>query len=460
MFTNVYEIFVASFNDSNGDHYGDLKGIIERLDYIKYLGNDAIWLMPINPSDTYHKYNIDDYYDIDSLYGTLDDFKLLIKEAHKRNISIIIDLVINHTSNTHMWFKECFKAHKTNDYNNKYYDYYNFGSEKLDGYVNVDGLYYEARFGERMPDLNLDNINVRNEISNIINFYNNIGVDGYRLDAVTSYYTNDYQKNSEFLNFLRSVAKDKYIVGEAWTHFNELKHYYNGYGSLFSFYLSDALILSIRTEDVTYVKAYLDKLTSISKEIPLANFISNHDTNRAASLIEAKFPKRVKLLYGICGMIPGILYSYYGDEIAMIGEGNDPNRRIPILWGEKDDLNAPDHTTDIKYVYPSVKEQVNNSESILHYYRNINHFRINNKHIFNSNFKVYGICDNKVMVIDYMNSYKAYINLSEFKNELDILNEILIEEITVDNKSTLTNNKLIINGYSIVIMKIRGELNG
>ncbi len=114
-----YEIFVRSFNDSDGDGVGDFNGITQKLDYLQELGITAIWLMPIFPSPSYHGYDVTDYYDVNPQYGTMDDFKNLVAEAHKRDINIIIDLVINHTSDQHPWFKEAKK-----DPNSPYRDWY------------------------------------------------------------------------------------------------------------------------------------------------------------------------------------------------------------------------------------------------------------------------------------------------------------------------------------------------
>ena len=115
----TYEVFIQSFYDSNGDGIGDINGLITKLDYIANLGIEAIWLMPVHPSPTYHKYDVKDYFDIHPDYGTLEDFKLFVKEAHKRGLKVILDLVLNHTSNEHQWFKESAKG-KENPFRNFY----------------------------------------------------------------------------------------------------------------------------------------------------------------------------------------------------------------------------------------------------------------------------------------------------------------------------------------------------
>lgn len=186
---NWYEIFIYSFADSDGDRIGDFKGATEKLDYVRDLGFTGIWLMPIMPSPSYHKYDVSDYYDIDPQYGTLDDFKAFLARAHELDIKVTIDLVVNHTSNLHPWFQ----SSKTGA-DSPYRDYYNWQDKGGSGYEKIGDSYYECRFVSTMPDLNLDSDAVRSEISNIMKFWLEMGVDGFRLDAVTSYYTGDNAK--------------------------------------------------------------------------------------------------------------------------------------------------------------------------------------------------------------------------------------------------------------------------
>jgi alpha-amylase len=173
--TISYEIYVQSFADSDGDGKGDIKGMMSKLDYLKDLGVGSVWLMPMSPSPSYHKYDVMDYYGIDSTYGTVDDFKKFVEEAHKRNIKVVIDMVLNHSSSRHPWFVD---ARKSVD--SKYRDYYVW-TERSDPqtrsrgnvtagetrernhWVKLPGAdsnyYYYAQFGGNMPDLNYDNPN-------------------------------------------------------------------------------------------------------------------------------------------------------------------------------------------------------------------------------------------------------------------------------------------------------------
>ena len=129
---NWYEIFVYSFYDSDNDGIGDLNGVTSKLDYIREMGFNGIWLMPIHPSPTYHKYDVKDYYDVDEVYGTLDDLKNLVDEAHKRGIKVILDLVVNHSSSDHPWFKEaCDYIRENGAPGGKYGEYYNFTKKPM-----------------------------------------------------------------------------------------------------------------------------------------------------------------------------------------------------------------------------------------------------------------------------------------------------------------------------------------
>ena len=193
----VYEAYVQSFNDSDGDGIGDLPGLIEKLDYIKNLGANVIWLTPIFKSPLVDNgYDIADYEAINPIYGTMNDFKKLLRKAHERDLRIVMDLVVNHTSDQHKWFKES-KKNK----NNKYSDYYIWRDPKEDGsaptnlgsafggsawtYVPERNQYYLHLFAKQQPDLNCDNPQVRNDIYHMMKFWLDMGVDGFRMDSIS-----------------------------------------------------------------------------------------------------------------------------------------------------------------------------------------------------------------------------------------------------------------------------------
>jgi glycosidase len=306
-YRNYYEIYVGSFYDSDGDSIGDLKGVTKKLDYIKDLGFNGIWLMPINEAGSYHKYDVIDYYAIDSEYGTMADFEELIAECHKRGIKLIIDLVINHSSNYNEMFTRSVLAHEKDlvgfsltAEEEKYKDFYSFydGSNPPSGYSKVPGkdFYYECNFSGNMPEFNCDSQAVRAEFQNIINFYLDKGVDGFRLDAVKYYYLGNNAKCVELLSEINKWVKTRnpqaYVVGECWELSDKIisQYYSSGIDSFFNFEASVSnpygyLLNSINQEGRFCYKYYDGLLSNIEiagSGIP-APFINNHDTPRFTS---------------------------------------------------------------------------------------------------------------------------------------------------------------------------------
>ena len=211
-FRTFYQIFVGSFSDSNGDGIGDIRGIINRFDYLndgdmmsqKSLGVQGIWLSPIFTSPSYHKYDAKDYYKIDWRFGNEADLKELAELCHSRNVKLILDLAINHTSSQHEWFLQ-FKEARMNGYvNDPYYDYYSTvtTAEKQGGisYGKIAGVdcWYECNFSGDMPELNFDNPEVRQATLDIAKYYMELGVDGFRFDAVKYIYLGNTAKTVEF----------------------------------------------------------------------------------------------------------------------------------------------------------------------------------------------------------------------------------------------------------------------
>lgn len=191
-----YQVFIRSFADSNGDGIGDLNGLISKLDYLKRLGITGIWLSPVHPSPSYHKYDVIDYYNIDKEYGTLEDFKLLVAEAHQRNILVLLDLVINHTSEFHPWFLEALKG-KDSPYRSYYVwsdakilkDKSNWHFPKNDPGKPIERELYYGFFWSGMPDLNFDSKELRIKLLEIVKYWLiDMGVDGFRLNAAQHIY--------------------------------------------------------------------------------------------------------------------------------------------------------------------------------------------------------------------------------------------------------------------------------
>lgn len=389
-YRNWYEIFVHSFYDTNNDGIGDLKGVTAKLDYIQEMGFNGIWLMPIHPSPTYHKYDVKDYYAIDPQYGTLQDLDTLVTEAHKRGIKVILDLVLNHSSDQHPWFKEaCRYIRENGEVGGAYGEYYNFSTENLGGYSPVSGTnyYYESRFWSGMPDLNLNSEAVRSEIVDIMEYWLvDHNVDGFRLDAVTSYYTGHVDKNVEFLSWVNTeserIKPGCYVVGEAWegSDYQINRYYESGIDSFFLFTGSQAtgsIASLVKQNSGKQLGELMMKLQeSYPNGIP-APFLGNHDTMRPGSFMPGM--ENVKMAAGVMSMMTGGCFIYYGEEIGMISKGghnSDPAKRIAMKWQAKSMYEGccylpPENTPvdETSYYYPSVEEQLNDPDSILNYYK-------------------------------------------------------------------------------------------
>lgn len=408
-YRSIYQIFPYSFADSDKDGIGDLKGIIDKFDYIKDLNYTGLWLTPVHPSSTYHKYDVDDYKAIDPKFGTLDDYDKLVKKCHDNNMTILMDLVFNHTSIDNIWFQKCIAAHIRNLNNDPYYNYYNVidaSNGVPSGYTKYGNLAYESRFRSEMPDLNLQDVldnpngNLANDLKEIMRFWLiDHNIDGFRLDAVTSYFTGSPKKNTEFLTWLNETVKDikpsAYIVGEAsWGNSNENKEYYtSGIDSFFMFedaqtggYVSSAII----QQNSTYLEfACRKNLEVAGKGIP-APFVANHDTGRMCGTVLGRGnSNNVKFGHGILSMLNGTIYNYYGDEIGMaVATGSsstqnikDEDKRQPLNWGDEytcKPVQGSSRTLDEdKYPFGSVQDQLKDDDSILKYVSKANLIRNN-----------------------------------------------------------------------------------
>lgn len=351
----IYEIFVQSFADSNGDGIGDINGMTSKLDYLQQLGITGIWLMPISPSPSYHKYDVSDYLGIHPDYGTMDDFKNFITEAHKRDIKVVIDFVINHTSEEHPWFKSAIQS-KASEYRN-YYVWSNIDSIKdnlskkvvtLDS-DNIyqwhqngdDDEYYYGFFWKGMPDLNYDNPHVREDIIKAGQFWlQEVNVDGLRLDAAKHIFPDEQANKShewwvEFGDAMRAVKPDVYLVGEVWGSNADLAPYVKGLHSLFNFPLYFGIDDIMRNERNN---GLVDTLINARKEYDKASpdftdatLVNNHDRNRLISVVGGSIEKH-KQAFAILLTLPGTPYVYYGDEIGMLGQKPDEMIREPFLW--------------------------------------------------------------------------------------------------------------------------------
>jgi alpha-amylase len=399
-----YEIFVRSFADSNGDGIGDLNGITAKLDYLQDLGIKAVWLTPICKSRSYHKYDVEDYYTIDPEYGTLDDFKRLLAEAHKRDIKVLKDLVVNHTSSAHPWFLEARKGKS-----NPYRSYYNWLSpQSIDSlglarreetpdtkevnpwhfaHKDDDEKYY-GLFSSRMPDLNYDNEQVRREMYAVARYWLQLGVDGFRLDAAKHIYPDWEAEKShlfwqEFRHEMETVKGGVYLVGEVWSTADKVAPFFKGLKALFDFDLHEALIRVVRHGKndslVQSLKKALAIYAKVNPDFINATFLTNHDQNRIGSELKGDVAK-LKVAANLLLTLPGEPYLYYGEELGMLGVKPDERIREPFLWDVKAKDNLRTHwssrpllSTDTTVLPLQIQKK--DPQSLYNHYKKLIYFR-------------------------------------------------------------------------------------
>ena len=486
-YRTFYEIFTGSFSDSNGDGIGDLNGIINRLDYLNdgdpqsgnSLGVQGIWLTPIFSSPSYHKYDAMNYYKVAYDFGTNDDLKKLALECHNRNIKLIIDLAINHTSNQHQWFTSFVKAHQENDTTNEFYDYYT--------YYNKDDLVsgkkvqmipgtshkYECNFADDMPELNYDNPKVRDEMLKVAKFWLDLGIDGFRFDAIKYLYYGEDTKNIEFWKWyvgeLKTYKPDIYTVGECWSGDNETINYFEAL-NCFNFQLgqsSGQLTSAAKGKNINvytkYIENYNKKIKEKNADAMLCGFISNHDMDRAAgyltpSTMQAQIAAN---LYLLCSGSPFI---YYGEEIGMKGSrgssNTDANRRLAMLWGDDDKVKNPvgSSFSASKQTNGTVKEQLENENSLLKQYQRLLSLRI----------KYPEIARGEYTSLDLGSETIGGFNVKYNDSKIAIIHNTSVDEITIDisnldykelleyvgvGKAKLEKNQLTIAACTSVILK-------
>jgi glycosidase len=406
--STFYEIFVRSFADSDGDGIGDLRGLTSKLDYLNDgdpatttdLGIEAIWLMPIFASPSYHGYDTTDYFSINPQYGTEADFKAFITAAHARGIRVILDLVINHTSNRHPWFVESSSSPHAPKH-----DWYVWRADDPGWrqpwgggptWHAMNGAYYYGVFGGGMPDLNFENPSVREQVKAIASFWLERGVDGFRLDAARHLIEDgpgDQQTNTpgthafwkEFAAYVRSVAPEAVLVGENWTSSDQIAQYYGSTDSLatgdeltmsFDFPLAGSIVRGVRSGDAAPIIATLADIARLYPAGVLdATFLTNHDMPRVATELGSD-PARLRTAAAILLTLPGSPYLYYGEEIGLAGGKPDPNIRTPMPWNDHEagggfTSGAPWRSFAAGREQANVAAQSDDPSSLLAHYRKL-----------------------------------------------------------------------------------------
>lgn len=390
----TYQIFVRSFADGNGDGIGDLPGLTAKLDYLADLGVQSLWLLPIHPSPSYHKYDVTDYRAIHPDYGTMEDFEAFLAAAKERGLRVTLDLVVNHTSSKHPWFESA-----SSGPDGEFFDYYVWKKRDEVGSLTVtrtgpdtDNLrrwneapgvrdhYYYAYFTGGMPDLNFDNPEVRREIYDIGRFWLEKGVDGFRLDAAKHIFADDRVADTvafweEFRAEMEKTNPDVFLVGEVWTDGQEAKQYLPGLRSIFNFEMAGSILdavangrgAGLATRHAGLRQQYGEVLPGFVD----ATFLSNHDQNRVMSVLEND-EDRARVAAALLLTLPGSPFIYYGEEIGMRGMKPDFFIREPMLWQNQPDPwrarpNKVRHSKD--HQVKPVAAQLKDGQSLLNHYK-------------------------------------------------------------------------------------------
>lgn len=391
-----YELYVRAFFDSDGDGHGDLRGAAQKLDYLKHLGVDSVWLLPIYPSPLKDDgYDISDHYNIHPQYGTLEDFKFFLDEAHARGIRVILDLVLNHTSDQHPWFQAA-----RSDRNSPYRDYYVWSdtdqkykdariifldTEKSNWTWDEEaGQFFWHRFYSSQPDLNFDNPAVREEMKNVMRFWLDLGVDGFRADAVPYLFEREgtncenLPETHAYLKEIRRFIDENYpgriLLCEAnqWPE-DVFPYFGNGdeFQMGFHFPIMPRMFMSIKKGNRMSLEWIMSRTPSINRICQWCIFLRNHDEltlemvtpderdwmweqfapeprmrlnlgirRRLAPLLDND-RRKIELANSLLFTMPGTPIIYYGDEIGM-GDNiwlEDRNGvRTPMQWSA--DFNA------------------------------------------------------------------------------------------------------------------------
>jgi alpha-amylase len=395
-----YEIFVRSFADSNGDGVGDLNGITDRLDYLKWLGVSGLWLTPISPSASYHGYDVTNYFAVNPQFGTMADFHRLLREAHARGIKVLIDMVLNHTSNLNPWFEQAL------DPRSPYHDWYIWAGKGADLTAQSSvggpawhprrGQYYLGDFSDGMPDLNYDSPALRREMIKVGRFWLAQGVDGFRLDATTQIYI-DFKSDigspraigkniawwQQYHEALRASDPDVFLLGEVPADTEvQAAPYYRGLNSVFDFPLAKVLVGAAAGETSPDLGSFVAGAWHRFREnargsIVDSPFIGNHDRDRVIDQLHGNM-SHMRMAAAMLLTLPGDPFVYYGSEIGMHGVKPDPSIREPMRWdrnphqaGETSWEPAPDNASpDL-----SVAAERSDPQSLLHFFRRVIHWR-------------------------------------------------------------------------------------
>ncbi len=397
-----YEVFVRSFADSDGDGIGDLRGLLQRFDYINdgrrdsraSLGARCIWLMPIMASPSYHGYDISDYYRVQPVYGSMDDLKRVVALAHVRGVKVLLDMVINHTSSEHAFFQAALR-----DTASPYRAMYRFaptpGPNNRWGDNNwrkspLRDEYFFAFFYKGMPDLNYERPEALAEMKRVATFWlREAGVDGFRMDAV-KFLVEDggrvedtpgtHEVLREYAAHVRRTKPGAFTIGEVFDGNNTLFTYYpNQLDSYFAFEVADSVIAGVRRGDA---RGVLSPILALQARLPASRwgtFLRNHDQPRTASELGGDL-RKARLAALIQLTLPGLPFVYYGEELGMQGPKPDEQIRTPMAWNTSGphagfSTGTPWEPLRGDSLSANVEAQARDTASMLQLYRTLIHLR-------------------------------------------------------------------------------------
>lgn len=505
--TVIYQIYPQSFYDFNGDGIGDLKGICEKLDYVKSLGVNAIWLNPFYESPFLDAgYDITDYYKVAKRYGTNDDFKALCDEAHKKGIKVLCDLVPGHTSIDHPWFKESSKKERneysdryiwTNSKDETYYrmnyrDYERDGQYRCNFFAVQPSLNYGYAYVNRPWQFPIDAkpcIETRNEIKKVMEYWIKLGCDGFRVDMADCLikHDNDHIYNMELWQDFRKWMDDNHpdcILMSEWGepikaipggfHVDMLVGgHHAGYTSLFRYEFDSSRNGKsyFRKEGEGHITDFLDSYLYWLEDTKNDGYISipssSHDNER---LGYRRNEDEIKTAFAFLLTMPGIPIIYYGDEIGMDyieglekeGSGHRGGSRTPMQWvkGEKNygfsSSDNPYLPTDKKDTAPSVSEEENDEKSILNTVKRLIKLRHNHSSLKgNGEFKK--LPSGEMYPFAYERSDEneiMHIVVNPAERHEDYYERMDIVEILDSHNAKIDGNDVIIDGPGYIIYKV------
>ncbi len=492
--TVAYEIFVRSFYDTNGDGRGDFNGITQKLDYLNDnnantktdLGVNLIWLMPINPSPSYHGYDVLNYKAVHPNYGNINTFKNFINEAHNRNIKVIIDLVINHTSSQHPWFV---KSAANDPFYRNFYRWSTTpptqqGPWGQQVWYPKNGSNYYALFWSEMPDLNFNYQPVRDSIFDIAKFWlKEMNVDGFRLDAAMYLYEegNTLKNHPNTISFWKALndscevwKPNSLLLGEVWESTSIVKLYNDALDMCFDFSLSDQNLSSAYSGNPFLARQALKATQDVYDENQFATFLSNHDQNRVFDVLGNNIQK-AKVAASLLLTQPGVPFLYYGEEVAMKGVKPDEDIRRPMQWSNTTNAGfsvaTPWRSVNSNYPTYNVSTMQSDSNSLWNHYQKLIELRNNDSILMLGSSK--NIISSANEIHSYQRSYKnedelilintsstSFSNLNfqfsrtDLSNESFLLRDVLTDSTFIINASNAKYNiTLPINAYATRILK-------